>query len=458
MAGCVAPTTDGGPVGATTPDPSTPDPPATCADELPVRRSWDPAAVARGEALFVDGTLGDGLIPEVGLRNLWAVWGTGPIPSDAGYWEAFRDRYGLLEAPWPNDGLPLGLHRVGGGMTTVSCLLCHADEVAGQPVIGVGNSRLDVQALIDDLIALQDLAGMLGLPDFELPYTITDRTGAAGSIDGVGIGMQISLLYGPPGADIETHFGFQQAAPWWTLKHKDRVYSDGTGDGGNHRSMASTLLAFGMTFAELQAVEPDLLDLQAMMFSLQPPAWPFEVDEALVDDGREVYLASCASCHGDPCDPAVGYPDLVLPAGEVGTDPVRAERWTQAEASWANVSWFGDAGAMTDTDGYLANPLHGVWASAPYLHNGTVPDLASLLDSSARPAVWQRTGAGADDYDPARVGWRFTEPAAPTDRSTPEARRVMDTSVPALSNAGHTYGDALSEAQRAALLEYLKVL
>ena len=50
------------------------------------------------------------MVPTVALRNLWTVWGTGPILDDATYWAAFRDRYGLVEAPWPNDDLPLGLH------------------------------------------------------------------------------------------------------------------------------------------------------------------------------------------------------------------------------------------------------------------------------------------------------------------------------------------------------------
>jgi hypothetical protein len=72
--------------------------------------------------------------------------------------------------------------------------------------------------------------------------------------------------------------------------------------------------------------------------------------------------------------------------------------------------------------------------------------------------VWQRTGSSADDYDPERVGWRFTEPSAPPERSTVEARRVVDTAQPGMSAAGHTYGDALSPDERAVLLEYLKQL
>jgi mono/diheme cytochrome c family protein len=239
---------------------------------------------------------------------------------------------------------------------------------------------------------------------------------------------------------------------------KDVVYSDGTGDVNNHRSMASTLLAFGTPWSKLQAMDDTLLDLQAMMGSTQPPPWPYDVDEALVGEGLSVYQGACATCHGDLCDPSVGYPDRVVAVEEVGTDPTRSTRWTSTEAAWANISWFGEPGPMRDTDGYLANPLRGSWATAPFLHNGSVPDLASLLDSSTRPDVWQRTGSGVGDYDPVTVGWRFTTPTAPASRATVEARRVVDTHQPGMSNTGHTYGDALTDEQRSALMEFLKTL
>ncbi len=442
--------------GHTLADPTTIDTATTAScDGLPARRSYDADAADRGKALFVDGTLGRPMVPTVALRNLWAVWGTGPMLDDATYWAAFRDRYGLVEAPWPNDDLPLGLHPSGTGTATVNCLLCHADRVAGQTVIGVGNSRIDLQALWDDLVALKAVGETLGLPPIELPYEIVDNTSSAGSIDGVGLGMQMSLLYGPPGVDIETDFGAQQAAPWWQLPLKDHVYSDGTGDVNNHRSMASTLLAFGTPWSELQGMDDTLLDLQAMMGSTEPPPWPYDVDEVLAAEGVAVYQASCASCHGDVCDPNVGYPDLVA---DVGTDPLRSTRWTEQEAAWANISWFGEPGPMRDTDGYLAAPLRGVWASAPYLHNGSVPDRASLLDSSLRPDVWARPGAEAEDCDPDAVGWRYTTPSAPSDRSTPEARRVVDTSVEGMSNQGHPFGDDLNDDERAALLAFLVTL
>jgi cytochrome c peroxidase len=96
---------------------------------------------------------------------------------------------------------------------------------------------------------------------------------------------------------------------------------------------------------------------------------------------------------------------------------------------------------------YKAAPLAGVWATAPYLHNGSVP---SLYDLMLPPA--QRSKAfflGNRVFDPERVGYR-TEPF--------EGGYRYDTSLPGQSNRGHEYGTDLAEEDRRALVEYLKTL
>ena len=65
--------------------------------------------------------------------------------------------------------------------------------------------------------------------------------------------------------------------------------------------------------------------------------------------------------------------------------------------------------SVESTGGYVATPLTGVWATAPYLHNGSVPTLAALLDSTTRPKYWSRkygTNGSYDsnDYDEHAVG------------------------------------------------------
>jgi hypothetical protein len=98
-------------------------------------------------------------------------------------------------------------------------------------------------------------------------------------------------------------------------------------------------------------------------------------------------------------------------------------------------------------DAYKAIPLAGVWAGAPYLHNGSVPNLAELLKPPADRAV--RFTFGGRDYDPAVVGY-------PADTAAPGY--VLDTTLPGNANTGHEYGTTLSDADKAALLEYLKTL
>jgi hypothetical protein len=96
---------------------------------------------------------------------------------------------------------------------------------------------------------------------------------------------------------------------------------------------------------------------------------------------------------------------------------------------------------------YRARPLNGIWATAPYLHNGSVPTLWDLLlPPNQRPKSFH---VGNREYDPLRVG----------EQTTPVAGSFfLDTALPGNSNAGHTYGTTLSAAQKWALLEYLKSL
>ena len=101
------------------------------------------------------------------------------------------------------------------------------------------------------------------------------------------------------------------------------------------------------------------------------------------------------------------------------------------------------------TNGYANHPLDGIWARAPYLHNGAVPTLRDLLEPpERRPAVFYR---GYDVYDRERVGFVATV--------AEEGGRMFfryDTSIPGNSNAGHTYGTALPDEDKQALVEYLK--
>src|SRR5262249_53022943 len=116
---------------------------------------------------------------------------------------------------------------------------------------------------------------------------------------------------------------------------------------------------------------------------------------------------------------------------------------------------------VTRTAGYQAPPLDGVWATAPYFHNSSVPTIHHVLNSKARPKVFTRSfRSEREDYDTERLGWKIAGLDGPPDRKLPgfERRKIYDTSLPGQSNAGHTFGDDLTDDQRRAVVEYLKTL
>lgn len=97
--------------------------------------------------------------------------------------------------------------------------------------------------------------------------------------------------------------------------------------------------------------------------------------------------------------------------------------------------------------GYAARPLAGVWASAPYLHNGSVPSLYQLLLPPAeRDKVFY---TGNPEFDPVNVGYVSKEF---------RGGFKFDTSITGNSNSGHQFGTSLKHEDRMDLIEYLKSL
>jgi hypothetical protein len=97
-------------------------------------------------------------------------------------------------------------------------------------------------------------------------------------------------------------------------------------------------------------------------------------------------------------------------------------------------------------DGYESRPLAGIWATAPFLHNGSVPNLYELLSPDKREATFY---VGALAYDPVKVGYISDGKSG---------GKVYDTKLPGNSNQGHTYGWKLADADKNAIIEYLKSL
>jgi mono/diheme cytochrome c family protein len=203
---------------------------------------------------------------------------------------------------------------------------------------------------------------------------------------------------------------------------------------------------------------PRIRRVEEWILDAEPPAFGklFPVDQALAARGAPLYAEYCAACHGasgrDFSGPYVGR---VTPLAEVGTDRRRLDSYTHTLAVNQATLYAGYPWRFTQfrkTHGYANMPLDGLWLRAPYLHNGSVPSLRDLLEPAARrPAVFWR---GSDVYDPTRVGFVSDQPQV-------DGKRLFrfDTTVPGNGNAGHEgqrYGTALPDADKAALVEYLK--
>ncbi len=105
---------------------------------------------------------------------------------------------------------------------------------------------------------------------------------------------------------------------------------------------------------------------------------------------------------------------------------------------------------------YKGRPLQGIWATAPYLHNGSVANLRELL----LPPAQRKTAfaLGTREFDPVDVGFS-TDPAAPGNTFQFRTKDANGVAIDGNSNAGHDYNNAgLKEADIRALIEYMKTL
>jgi hypothetical protein len=266
--------------------------------------------------------------------------------------------------------------------------------------------------------------------------------------------------------------GNMDFSPTWSLEKRTgkdkRMHWDGN-LGDVHESILSAVLAVG---GKPQTVDkPRLERVEKFMLMLPPPKYPFldQIDNGLARDGKVVFDSHCAECHE-------GYKiGLITPISTLGTDRYRLDTFSREFAvllptamnrNYARSEYYFKT--FLKTDGYVNVPLDGIWARAPYLHNGSVPSLRDLLQSeSCRPRTFYR---GSDVYDPENVGfesWAASDPTCPArpgvQAGPPPVTAAngatlfrFDTSLPGNSNRGHLWGTELSAADRTALLEYLK--
>jgi mono/diheme cytochrome c family protein len=438
----------------------------------------DPELVETGYQAFAQGQLIQGVLPPDALRHLYISWSDnlGALYqhyTDAdGYWEAFNARYGTIPSPFEDATYPAGFGVADDGTIGIDCLLCHAGRLEGKTVIGLSNNRLDLRGLVEDLQRLPAAIAALKMRDLPAPYdglvqAIPDTTipepyasmdvptAAAGANDGFGLGLLVSKEYGMPPAELRTFMGYQDAPAWWNIRYKERLYSDGSAPSDGVYTMMSTLLAFGLDYAELASYLPTFNAIRHYLCSLDAPKWSQHdlpaIDDALASAGHDVFEQKCATCHGS--HDGGTFPNALATPSEIGTDPLRAESFGPVEQDWFNSFIPEPDYEMAASGRYLAPALVGIWASAPYLHNGSVPTLRALLDPAQRPTRWRRSG---DTLDAGDVGLSYDTVDQASDRDTIEGRKVVDTTVAGMSNEGHAIPLVVDELD--AVLEYLKTL
>jgi hypothetical protein len=424
----------------------------------------DPEAVERGRvALTAQCFLPPGWSLDAYKKagSLWSEPAPDPDADPEGYAAAFNRYYGLHPAPYPNDGLPMGLRRATGDNGRVGiqldCMLCHGGSIGGASYVGLGNTQLDLKALLDDLTRADGR-----IPPFSL-FTVNSSRGTnnAGQIAVALLSLRnedlsfrtFPLLTGANLPELDT-------PPWWNLGKKATKYYDGRTDARAFRSNMQFLLG-DLTLDRLKELEPAYRDIDAYLKSLTPPKYPFPIDAAKAEVGRAVFERTCATCHGT-YGSGGAYPSKIVPIEIVGTDPARLRGLSDRFIDHYNATWLGqDYPVETPPIGYQAPPLDGIWATAPYLHNGSVPTLYHLLKSSERPARYRRPpSTDFAHYDREKVGWTFevVDEPPPTTLPPHEAKWIFDAARWGLGNGGHTFGDKLSDEERMAVIEYLKTL
>ena len=401
--------------------------------------------------------------------QLWQVWPPTERQRAQAATPAERrrltfQRYGLIEAPdSKGQGPALGYVDAGEGRWVMSCLACHGGEIAGRVIPGLGNAHIGLHTLTEEvrLTKLKQLKrpGHLDLASLSMPLGTTHGT-TNSVIFGVALGAlrrpDMSVDRTRPDPVLDHHD--MDAPPFWNVKKKRSLYADGFAP-KNSRVLMQFLLLPAHGPEQLTAWEPDFADILAWIESVEAPKYPFAIQRELAAAGEPIFRQHCSQCHGT-YGPNGRYEQQVIAIDEVGTDRVRLEALSREHRQWMKEGWMSRNGAdpvEVEPQGYVAPPLDGIWASAPYFHNGSVPTLWHVLHPAERPAVWKRTREG---YDQTRVGLEVeTFNEVPSSAKTAYDRRLyFSTKLRGKSNAGHNFPNKLTADEKIKVLEYLKTL
>jgi hypothetical protein len=399
------------------------------------------------------------------FNNVWKQWGLKEQPAD--FLDQLRVRYGLHQAPYENAKLPMGLRSENlflfSGIT-IDCMICHGGSIFGKSYVGLGNTSLELHALFEEMAKSGGLNAKL-----PIQFSRVRGTNEAGATAVYLMGYRNENL----GVKAKfTNLGLfddlcEDVPAWWHLKKKKSMYYTGGADAHSVRSKMQFMMSPLNPLAAFEAAEKDFQDIDAYLRTIEAPKYPLSINLTLAKQGELIFSQSCASCHGTYGEKET-YPNKIIALEKIGTDRRRYDGITEAFGRHYNKTWFAketpgwffDDYTFRASEGYQAPPLDGIWATAPYLHNGSVPTLEDLLNSSQRPKLFTRSyKTDLADYNPVKVGWKVDElKEMPKFVNPIEWRKIYDTTKSGRGNQGHTFGDALTDEERKALIEYLKTL
>jgi hypothetical protein len=400
----------------------------------------------------------------------------------------------------PGHELPIGVsrrRRLGVEQVGLNCAVCHTGTVREKPgaprriVLGMPAHQIDLQSFVefvldctlDNRVTADNLRGRfprrggpsvmerllfrVGLVDrlklqtLELRNRIGPILGyhvprwGRGRVDTFNPYKAIQFNWPLDALPASERIGASDYPSLWNQAPREgmHLHWDGDNDSVDERNLSASL---GAGVTPVTVDHPGLARIRGWIWRLPPPPYPFALDRALADRGAALYAAHCQACHADhrfrdgvKSGARVG---LIEAIDRIGTDRHRLDSYTATFAANQYSLFPASPYRFTrfrKTGGYANQPLDGIWARAPYLHNGSVPTLRDLLEPpERRPAVFYR---GYDVYDGRRVG--FVSDVAEADGIRFSG---YDTSVPGNGNGGHLYGTTLSDDDKQAIVEYLK--
>lgn len=361
-------------------------------------------------------------------------------------------------------------------MVAPNCFQCHADSLLGHYVLGLANTRFDFT--IDMSFATRFLKNTVqskyGLEstEWEASYPFIRAMEATAphlqtKVVGVNPADKLAAVLAAhrnpddlswradPGIPIPDEVVPADPPAWWLLKKKNAMFTTAVGRGDFARlMMASSLLTLQDT-VKAREVDAHFADVLSFIQTIKAPKYPYDINHELSLKGELIFNENCSSCHGT-YGANEEYPNLLVDISLVKTDSLLAvSNFAYTEfVNWYNESWFskGEYKAnLKPGHGYVAPPLDGVWATAPYFHNASVPTIYQVLKSHDRPSYWTKS-MNSYDYDFEKLGWKYREFDQKIDKYT------YDTTLAGYRNEGHYFGDKLDEDERIAVLEYLKTL